>query len=117
MGIKGEPSTPVDPAQVLVWRAILDQIDRPGSESVFVSVADTARENFHHHPWSIGGGGASELKEQLDDAGQQKLDEWATDLGITAVTGEDEMYALPDIYRRRKYPGRRRQAPVGMSNS
>jgi hypothetical protein len=38
MGIKGEPSTPDDPAQGLVWSAIVGQIDRAGSESEFVSV-------------------------------------------------------------------------------
>ncbi len=30
MGIKGEPSTPDDPAQGLVWSAIVDQIDQVG---------------------------------------------------------------------------------------
>jgi hypothetical protein len=46
MGIKGEPSTPNDPAQGLVWSAIVGQIDRAGSESEFVSVADTGRATF-----------------------------------------------------------------------
>jgi hypothetical protein len=31
MGIKGEPSTPSDPAQGLVWTAILHQVDQTGS--------------------------------------------------------------------------------------
>ncbi|MGH8581177.1 MAG: Eco57I restriction-modification methylase domain-containing protein [Gammaproteobacteria bacterium] len=30
MGIKGEPTTPEDPAQELVWRAIVTQLDRRG---------------------------------------------------------------------------------------
>ncbi len=63
MGIRGEPSTPDDPANGLVWSAIVAQIDHPGSQSDFVSVADSPRELFHKHPWSIGGGGAAELKE------------------------------------------------------
>ena len=67
MGIRGEPSTPDDPSQGLVWSAIVAQIDQPGSQSEFVSVGDSPRELFHKHPWSIGGGGAAELKEQLDD--------------------------------------------------
>jgi hypothetical protein len=52
MGIKGEPATPADPSRGHVWRAIVDQIDRPGSESDFISVADTVRTSFHTHPWS-----------------------------------------------------------------
>ena len=64
MGIRGEPITPEDPAKGLVWSAIVDQIDQPGSQSEFVSVADSPASNFHKHPWSIGGGGAAELKER-----------------------------------------------------
>ena len=57
-------ATPDDPAQGLVWTAIVDQIDQPGRQSAFVSVADMPRESFQQHPWSIGGGGAAELKER-----------------------------------------------------
>jgi hypothetical protein len=95
MAIKGESTTPADPAQGAVWRAILNQIDRPGSESDFISVNDTARESFHSHPWSIGGGGAAELKERLDDVGERKLDAWADSIGITAFTLEDDVYLNP----------------------
>ena len=69
MGVRGEPSTPDDPAAGLVWSAIVAQIDRPGSESAFVSVADVPRARFARHPWSLGGGGAAELKELIDKAG------------------------------------------------
>src|SRR5262249_2301195 len=41
MGIRGGPSTPDDPAQGEVWTAIVRQIDQPGSQSAFVSVADS----------------------------------------------------------------------------
>lgn len=101
MGIKGEPSTPVDPAQGRVWRAIVEQIDHAGSESEFVSVADTARESFHSHPWSIGGGGAAELKDWLDDAARQKLESLADSIGITAFTLEDEIFLNPRSSLRR----------------
>jgi hypothetical protein len=95
MGIKGEPATPADPAQGLVWQAIVGQIDQAGSESPYISVADTARIIFHSHPWSIGGGGASELKEQLDDASAHKLEAVADSIGITAFTLEDDIYLNP----------------------
>ena len=74
MGIKGEPSVPDDPAKGLVWTAILDQVDRPGSESEFVSVADVPRETFGRHPWSIGGGGAADLKERNRRRGRTILE-------------------------------------------
>jgi hypothetical protein len=75
LGIKGEPSTPADPAQGMVWTAIVNQIDQPGSQSTFVSVNNTSREQFGKHPWSIGGGGAAETKEQMDTVGSRLLAE------------------------------------------
>ncbi|MEY4415650.1 MAG: hypothetical protein RIQ53_2943 [Pseudomonadota bacterium] len=92
MGIKGEPSTPDDPAQGRVWTAILDQIDRPGSESAFVSVTDTPRATFAKHPWSIGGGGASELKETIEK-GKAKLGILAESIGFASFTGADEVFS------------------------
>ena len=95
MGIKGEPSTPADPSQGLVWTAILGQIGQPGSQSLFVSVNDTPREQFSKHPWSIGGGGAAELKERLDSLGVKKLGQEVDSIGITSFTLEDDLYLLP----------------------
>ena len=98
MGIRGEPQTPDDPAHGLVWSAILAQLDQPGSQSDYVSVADTSRESFHKHPWSIGGGGAAELKELLDEAGQQTLADIGADIGFLVITGEDNSLLLdPEV--------------------
>ena len=41
MGIKRESKEPSDPSKGLVWVAIKEQIDRPGTESQFISVTDT----------------------------------------------------------------------------
>ncbi|MBC7619509.1 MAG: BREX-2 system adenine-specific DNA-methyltransferase PglX, partial [Candidatus Saccharibacteria bacterium] len=92
MGIKGEPSAPDDPARGLVWSAIEEQIDHAGSESDFVSVADTPRATFAKHPWSIGGGGAADLREQIDAYAQQKLTSVAAAVGVMVVTGEDDIF-------------------------
>jgi len=92
LGIQGEPSTPADPANGQVWSAILDQIDRPGSESEFVSVEDRERSAFHEHPWSLGGGGAGQLKERIDSKAARRLGDIADSIGITSVTGEDDFF-------------------------
>ena len=92
MGIRGEPSTPDDPAKGLVWTAITTQVDQPGSHSDFVSVADTPRPTFHAHPWSIGGGGAAELKEVLEETAGVTLQSVAkTAIGV--VTLEDDVFS------------------------
>ena len=95
MGIKGEPSRPDDPAQGLVWRAIVDQIDQPGSESEFVSVADTPRSTLRKHPWSIGGGGASDLKEMLEPAGVKRLSLLTEAMGFFQDTHADDVFVQP----------------------
>ena len=96
LGVRGEPATPDDPARGLVWSAITAQIDRPGSESAFVSATDVPRARFASHPWSLGGGGAAELKERLE-AAPHLLRDFAEDIGITAVTGADDLYVFPDF--------------------
>ncbi|MCB1956988.1 MAG: BREX-2 system adenine-specific DNA-methyltransferase PglX [Rhodocyclaceae bacterium] len=95
MGIKGEPSTPDDPAQGLVWAAIVGQIDRAGSESEFVSTADTPRATFAKHPWSIGGGGAAELTEAIEEHATSRLNSFIASAGFMAITGEDEAFLTP----------------------
>ena len=73
LGIKGEPSTPDDASQGFVWQSIVDQIDRAGAQDEFTSTADVPRTTFATHPWSIGGGGAADLKEQLEDECEHTL--------------------------------------------
>jgi hypothetical protein len=101
MGIKGEPSTPSDPAYGLVWSAILGQIDCAGSQSDFVSVSNAERASFNKHPWNLGGGGASELRGQIDQCSPKKLSDVASELGFGAVTREDDAYLLGEdfLYR------------------
>jgi hypothetical protein len=93
MGIKGEPSPPDDPAQGLVWRAIVEQVDVAGSESAYISVADTPRSTFAKHPWSIGGGGAADLKETIS-SNRQTLNSVVVEIGFGAVTREDDAFIV-----------------------
>ena len=92
MGIKGEPSAPQDPARGLVWSAILRQVDVAGSESNFVSVSDLARPLFGRHPWSIGGGGASDLKEFIQEHSQDTLGNQVDAIGFYQDTHADEIF-------------------------
>jgi hypothetical protein len=92
LGIRGEPATPDDPARGLVWSAIVQQLDHPGSQSAYLSVSDVPRDRLEKHPWAIGGGGAAELKEQLEESKSQTLGEVATDIGFDAIMGEDDHF-------------------------
>ena len=101
MGIRGEPSTPDDPALGFVWSAITKQVDQPGSQSDFVSVGDSPRNLFHRHPWSIGGGGAAELKEQIEQLAVDVLDTKTTSIGFASFTGQDEAFVADNSSLRR----------------
>lgn len=97
MGIKGEPGTPADPAEGLVWTAILTQIDRPGSQGDFISVEDLPRISMAKHPWSMGGGGASGLKE-IVEGDRPSLSSLTTEIGRSTHTGEDGVYYVPPTF-------------------
>ena len=65
--LKNEEPKPAVAERGRVWLAVVAQVDNPGSQSEFVTVSDMPREQFLKHPWSIGGGGSSELKTMLDE--------------------------------------------------
>ncbi|MEY4245618.1 MAG: hypothetical protein RLZZ245_3203, partial [Verrucomicrobiota bacterium] len=92
MGVQAEPNKPEDPAKGLVWASIVNQLDCPGSESIFISVEDTPRERFAKHPWSIGGGGVAGLRKHIEDAARCSLGQMTSDIGIGVVTLEDEAF-------------------------
>jgi hypothetical protein len=83
---------PEDPANAPVWREIVDHLDQPGFEGNRISVTDTPREAFSVHPWAIGGGGASELKEQLDSIRSATLAGATSDIGVIGRSSADEAF-------------------------
>ena len=96
MGIKGEPGTPEKADKGKVWTSIINQIDQAGSENEFVSVDDLDNKRFYTHPWSLGGGGAENLKYSLDTICKLKLNKIISTVGFTAITGEDDVYLYKD---------------------
>ena len=92
MGKRGEPSTPDNPAVGRVWSSIAEGWNQGGFESEFVSVADTPRTTFDTHPWSLGGGGAAEIKASLELKAESRLGEVVDSIGITCFTLEDDAF-------------------------
>jgi hypothetical protein len=96
LGIRGEPTTPVDPANGLVWRAIVDHLNDGDAVNDFVSVTNVRREVFGKHPWSMGGGGAADIKTLLDEKAANQLHEVIEEIGFGAVTREDEVFLVSE---------------------
>jgi hypothetical protein len=93
-GIRGEPGRPDDAANGKVWRAMVENIGTPGAETPWLSVADVDRSVFGRHPWSLGGGGASELKAVVE-GDFKTMKNHADSVGITSFTLEDDVYVVP----------------------
>ena len=102
INIKGEPNTPLEPALGKVWNSITAQVDLPGSESEWVTVSDNGRETFHEHPWSLADEVARALLESLTTRAHRTLDNVATNIGITAVTGADDLFIVGDLATARR---------------
>ena len=92
LGVRGEPSQPVNAAEGAVWRAIVGQVNTPGSESDWVSVENAVAESFVTHPWSVSGGGAGPLLDRIT-AGSVALEEKISKpIGRAIRAGADEAY-------------------------
>jgi hypothetical protein len=118
MEIKRENCQPSDAAKGLYWTAILNHVDEPGAKSEFISVADSLRETFHKHPWSIGGGGAAELKEVIDELGVSTLENCVNSIGPPSFAGVDDMFfstqsALP-LFCHSRQKKNRNQSELGI---
>ncbi|MET7290948.1 MULTISPECIES: BREX-2 system adenine-specific DNA-methyltransferase PglX [Streptomyces] len=94
--VQGEPSAPENPGEGLVWLAITDQIDQPGSAGQWVSVDDLERgQHFGKQPWVLADGGV-EMIEMLNSASPGKLALSTRSVGRTTATGADDIFFLPD---------------------
>jgi hypothetical protein len=94
LGIRGEPAIPEAPAKGIVWQSITENIDRLGAQTAFTSTTDLPREMLHIHPWSIGGGGAVDLKELIEETCPSTLSNHVESIGVMVVTLQDSVFAL-----------------------
>src|SRR5690606_14184732 len=96
LGIRGEPSTPADPAHGLVWRSIVELTDRPGESNEYISVSDMERDRLGKHPWSLQGGSTPEVLDAINGAATSKLADRVTDTGFGAILGEDDAFMVSE---------------------
>lgn len=104
MGKRGEVGTPDDPAKGRVWSSIEDGWHRLGFENEFVSVGDLPREGLAKHPWSLGGGGAAELRTTIESASSERLGLAAEEVGVVCVLREDDIFIQGPAAQRRGIP-------------
>jgi len=108
LGILGEPAIPADPAKGVVWNAIAENIDQPGTPNPYVTVCDLPRSALSTFPWSLSGGGAGDLRAHLESTGRTRLQEEIDSIGFGAITGEDEVFVVGPARWQRRSPLRLR---------
>ncbi|MFG2627363.1 BREX-2 system adenine-specific DNA-methyltransferase PglX [Streptomyces sp. NPDC048473] len=109
LGIRGESGRPEEPAQGPVWRAIVEQVARPGSESEWVTVDDADRATFAAYPWSLSGGGAGDLFAKLSSEPELKSRVDGS-IGVHAILGNNDVFlstTLPARWDRDGIPVRK----------
>jgi len=93
--VQGEPAAPEKAEEGLVWRAIVEQIDKPGSVSQWVSVDDLDRKKyFGRQPWILADGGL-EMVMHVDGSAVDRLGSVTDVIGRSTHTGLDDAFYLP----------------------
>lgn len=96
LGNRGEPSTPENPSEGLVWSSIRDNWNSGSFENDFITVINLTREKLDKHPWSLGGGGSAELMQLIEQRSIKRLSDVVDiPIGRAARTGQDDILAMP----------------------
>ncbi len=102
LGIRGEPGTPGVPAEGQVWSSIVTMLPEPAAENEYISVVEQTRESYARHPWGLGGGGRSDLKEYLETNAKTLLGDTVDSIGFASFPGADEIFLAPKAALLRK---------------
>ncbi|GCD98966.1 BREX-2 system adenine-specific DNA-methyltransferase PglX [Embleya hyalina] len=94
LGIQREPFAPAEPARGLVWQSLVEHVDQPGAESVWLSVRDVERSTFATFPWNLAGGGESELQAALERSARRLGDVLDQPIGAASSPGPDGAFIL-----------------------
>lgn len=92
---KGRRETRAAGAQGLgpVWSSIARHLQVPGHEDDYVSVVDLQRMVLSRHPWSLTGGGASDLVSRLEARAAGRLKARISGkIGFASFPGADEAF-------------------------
>jgi hypothetical protein len=85
----------------VIWEEVQKYTDVVGTETAWLTVVDAPRDNFASWPWSIGGGGAAELKEMIEKAGSASVGSLAESVGFASFTGQEPAFIISAAARAR----------------
>jgi hypothetical protein len=94
-GIRSDDSVPADASQGAVWKELVSLSEFNDLVGTFASVQGVERSRFNQHPWSIGGGGAAELKESMVQGSVATLTDFCEVIGVGGMTNADQVMIEP----------------------
>lgn len=95
LGVRGEPGRPENPEKGLVWQDIREHVDQPDYHSGWISVVDLPRASLAVHPWSLSGGGASQLLRLIEADKPVLASAVMTPIGGSIRAGSDDGFVRP----------------------
>ena len=96
LGVRGEPGRPDDSAKGIVWTSIVEHVNEPGWDDGWVTITDLDRAALGAHPWSLTGGGASQLVGRLSAlAGSDLGSRIKGKIGFASFPGADDCFFAP----------------------
>ena len=86
------------PSNGRVWTSIREHYREVGYEDEYVTVSHVSRTKLAKHPWSLGGGGAPELRATLEAKKEGDLRSRVSSIGFMVITGEDDIFTGPSYW-------------------
>ena len=86
-----------------MWRSIIELVDIGQAQNEFITVTNLSRATLGKHPWSIGGGGAADLKEQIEAAGLGLITVIEPPIGRAVRIAEEEAFMFDSVRKRHSH--------------
>ncbi|WP_426976359.1 BREX-2 system adenine-specific DNA-methyltransferase PglX [Pseudarthrobacter sp. O4] len=83
------------------WTSTTNNLSAPGFENEWVTIVDLSRDTLARHPWSLSGGQAPAVLDQIESARIHRLSKIVNSIGIVSFTLEDDAYLAPGHVHRR----------------
>lgn len=117
LGTRGEPRRPDEPINGLVWSSIRDHTNEhlaagESWENRWITVTDLDRGWLAHHPWSLTGGGAIDLRHEIEAGPRQQLKHRCTRIGFFGDSHADEAFFHPREFLKRLQPFQQYNRPA-----
>ena len=101
LGVRSEPTQPDNPAKGIVWSSIVQHIDDPSWDDGWVTITDLDRSLLTSHPWSLSGGGASELRTRIEREAVETVANFM-EAGVFGMSNAEPIFHVSANFIRRR---------------